>query len=90
MGIWEIILSTAFFAILGTLYVVGYNFFKKRSPEHLVHFYLILAVFRIMIVATVILLYTLTADSRAQAVHFAMMFIAMYVVMMIITLTLKH
>jgi hypothetical protein len=90
MGVCEFVLSTAFFAFFGTLYVAGYNFFKKRNPEHLVRFYLILAVFRIMIVATVILLYTLTADSRPQAIHFAMMFIAMYVVMMIITLTLKH
>lgn len=90
MGILEIVLSLAFFTLLGTVYIVGYNFFKKRKPEHFVYFYLILAVIRLLLVGSVILIYTLTVDSRPQAIHFAIMFIIMYIVMMTVTLTLKH
>jgi len=83
-------LSLAFFTLLGIIYIVGYNFFKKRKPEYFVYFYLIFAVVRLLLVGSVILIYTLSVDSRPQAVHFAIMFIIMYLVMMTVTLTLKH
>jgi hypothetical protein len=90
MGIWEIVLSLVFFTLLGTVYVLGYNFFKKRHPEYFIHFYLTLTVVRLLLVGSVILIYTLAVDSKPQAMHFAIMFLIMYVVMMVVTLTLKH
>ena len=90
MNLLEIVLSLAFFTILGTIYIVGYNFFKKRKPEYFVYFYLIFAVVRLLLVGSVILVYALSVESRPQVVHFAIMFIIMYVVMMAVTLSLKH
>jgi hypothetical protein len=90
MNILEFVLSLTFFTLLGIVYIVGYNFFKKRKPEHFIYFYLILSVVRLLLVGSVILFYTLSVESRPQAVHFAIMFIIMYIVMMTVTLTLKH
>lgn len=90
MGILEIVFSVLFFTLLGTIYIIGYNYFKKHDPEHFIHFYMILTVVRLLLVGSVVLIYSLTVESRPQAIHFAVMFLIMYLVMMVVTLTLKH
>lgn len=90
MSLSAIFLSVLFFTVLGMAYVKGYDFVKRRSPEHLVHFYLVMATIRLLLIATVVAIYVFLSDSREDSIHFAAMFIGMYVVMMIITLVLKH
>lgn len=90
MSLTAIFLSVLFFTILGMAYVKGYDLVKKRSPGHLVHFYLIMTTIRLLLVATVLAIYVFLADNREDSTRFAAMFLGMYVVMMIITLVLKH
>ena len=39
----SVFLSVLFFTLLGMAYVKGYDVVKRRSPENLVQFYLIMA-----------------------------------------------
>lgn len=86
----EVLLSIAFFSLLGLAYVKGYDAVKKRSAEHLPHFYLIMAVIRMLLVGTVVAIYVLASENRDHSIRFALMFIMMYVVMMVVTLKLRH
>jgi cytochrome c biogenesis factor len=88
--ILEAVLSALFFTLLGVAYVKGYDAVKRHSPEHLVQFYLIMATVRMLLIATVVALYVLFAKNREDAIPFAAMFIIMYVVMMMVTLKLRH
>ena len=86
----ELFLSALFLTLLGTAYVKGYDVVKRHSPDHLVHFYLIMATVRMLLVGTVVALYVLFAEKREDAIRFALIFIIMYVVMMAVTLKLRH
>ncbi len=90
MSVLTISLSALFFVILGTAYVKGLGFVKRHVPEHMVHFYLIMATIRMLLVATIVVLYVLLSDNRDDSIGFAAMFLGMYVVMMVVTLILKH
>ena len=86
----EIILSALFFTLLGVAYVKGYDLVKKHSPDHLVHFYLIMATIRMLLVVTVVGLYVFFTENREDAIHFAIIFIIMYAVTMVVTLLMRH
>ena len=86
----ELFLSALFFSLLGVAYVKGYDVVKSRSPEHLPHFYLILATIRMLLVGTVVALYVIFTEDRAEATRFALIYIIMYATMMAVTLTLRH
>ncbi len=86
----EYFFSALFFTLLGMAYVRGYDIVKSRSPEHLVHFYLVMAVIRMLLVVTVVALYVLFAPNREDAIHFAAIILIMYAVMMVVTLSLRH
>ena len=83
-------LAALFFTLLGVAYVKGYDLVKSRSPEHLVHFYLVMATIRMLLVATVVGLYVFFAPTREDAIHFAVIILVMYAIMMVVTLTLRH
>ena len=86
----EYVLSVLFFTLLGVAYVKGYDIVKRHSPDHLVHFYLIMATIRMLLVATVIGLYVFFTENREDAIHFAIIFIIMYAITMVITLLMRH
>lgn len=86
----SVFLSVLFFTLLGMAYVKGYDAVKRRSPENLVQFYLIMATIRMVLVATVVVLYVVFTADRDKAVEFAAMFIIMYAIMMVVTLTMRH
>ena len=87
----EIVLSILFFTLLGVAYVKGYDVVKAHSPEHLVHFYLIMATVRMLLVGTAVAIYVLLiASDREDAIRFALIYIIMYAIMMVITLKLRH
>ena len=54
MSALTVILTAVFFILLGVAYVRGYDIVKRHSPDHLVHFYLLMTVIRIVLVATVV------------------------------------
>ena len=86
----EIVLSVLFFTLLGVAYVKGYDIVKRHSPDHLVHFYLIMATIRMLLVATVIGLYVFFTDNREDAILFALIYLIMYAIMMVVTLLMRH
>ena len=83
-------LAVLFFTLLGVAYVKGYDLVKSRSPEHLVHFYLVMATIRMLLVATVVGLYVFLAPTREDAIRFAGIILIMYAIMMVVTLKLRH
>jgi len=83
-------LAALFMTLLGVAYVKGYDLVKRRSPEHLVHFYLIMATVRMLMVATVVALYVFFASDREDAIRFAAIILIMYAIMMAVTLKLRH
>ena len=68
----------------------GYDFVKKRSPEHLAHFCLIMATVRMLLIGTMVALYVLFAESHDEAVRFALITLIMYAIMMVTTLAMRH
>jgi cytochrome c biogenesis factor len=86
----SVFLSVLFFTLLGMAYVKGYDAVKRRSPENLVQFYLIIATIRMVLVATVVALYVVFTTDRDKAIEFAAMFIIMYAIMMVVTLVMRH
>ena len=88
--VFEIVLSVLFFILLGVAYVKGYDIVKEHAPDHLVHFYLIMATIRMLLVLTVVGLYVFFTENREVAIRFAIIFIIMYATTMVITLTLRH
>ena len=86
----EYVLSVLFFTLLGVTYVKGYDLVKKHSPDHLVHFYLIMATIRMLLVATVVGLYVFFTENREDAIHFAAVFLIMYAITMVVTLLMRH
>ena len=86
----SVFLTALFFTLLGLAYVKGYDLVKRRSPEHLVHFYLIMATIRMLLTMTVIGLYVMLTPDRDAAIHFSVLCMAMYLLMMVVTLSLRH
>ena len=86
----EFFFAVLLMTLLGIAYVKGYDLVKRRSPEHLVHFYLIMATIRMLLVATVTLLYIFLAANREDAIRFVTILIIMYEIMMVVTLKLRH
>jgi cytochrome c biogenesis factor len=76
--------------LIGMAYVKGYDIVRMKSPEHLPHFYLIMATIRILLVLTVVGLYVLFADSREDIIRFGVMTMVMYAIMMVVTLLMRH
>jgi cytochrome c biogenesis factor len=90
MSVLSVSLSISYFIVIGLAYVRGYDVVKRHSPGHLVHFYLIMTAIRMLLTATVVVVYVLLSDSRDDSIRFAAMFMSMYAVMMVVTLILKH
>ena len=88
--ILEVVLSAIFFFLLGFAYVKGYDIVRHHSPEHLPHFYLIMATIRMLLVGTVAALYVFFTENREDTIRFAIIYIIMYIVMMVVTLKLRH
>lgn len=89
--VFEVLFGALFFTMLGLAYVKGYDMVKSHSQEHLVHFYLIMATVRMVLVCTVVATYVLLiAGNRDNAIRFALIYIIMYAIMMVVTLILRH
>lgn len=90
MDILTIFFSVLFFTLLGVAYCKGYDFTAKHSHERLPQFYLIMTVIRFILVITIIGMYAVFSEDRTKTIEFAITFFTMYVVMMVVTLKLKH
>jgi cytochrome c biogenesis factor len=88
--IQETCFAVLFFTLLGVAYVKGYDMVKSRSPEHLPHFYLIMATIRMLLVATVVGLYVFFTESKEETIRFAVTILIMYAITMVVTLKIRH
>ena len=86
----EFFLSALLIMLLGVAYVKGYDMVKRHSAEHLVHFYLLMAAIRMLLVVTAVAIYVVCASDRESATHFAASVMIMYAVMMVVTLSMRH
>ena len=87
----QILFGILFFTLLGLAYVKGYDVVKAHSPQHLVHFYLIMATVRMLLVGTAVAIYVLLiAQNRTDAIRFALIILIMYAIMMVVTQKLRH
>jgi cytochrome c biogenesis factor len=86
----EFFLSALLITLLGVAYVKGYDVVKRHSAEHLVHFYLLMAVIRMLLVTTAVAIYVICASDREGATHFAASIMIMYALMMVVTLSMRH
>ena len=78
-------IAALLFALLGVTYVKGYDIVREKSPEHLPHFYLVMATVRMLLILTLLGAYVLLTDDREEAIRFALACMGMYVVMMAVT-----
>lgn len=91
MSITVVILTVLFFLAMGFVYCVGWDYVKKHMPEHQVHFYMIAAAARFILVALLILAYIrLAGDTQHGNIKFAMLALALYVALMIVIMRWKH
>lgn len=76
--------------LLGVSYVKLYDVVKARQSEALPRFYLIMMLIRMLLVASLVGIYALLASDRQDVMRFAAVYLAMYVVMMVVTLCMRH
>lgn len=85
-----IFLSVLFYVLLGMAYCKGYDVTKEHSPGRLPQFYFVMAAIRFLLVASAVAIYVFFSKNREDTLYFTAMFFAMYVIMMVVTLKLKH
>ena len=86
----EYILSVLLFTLLGVTYVMGYDYVKKHSVEHLPQFCLAMTVVRLILALTLAGIIIFFKDNREDTIRFAIIYIIMYMVTMVVTLKLRH
>ena len=86
-----IVVCLLIFIILGGGWIAGYQYLKDKGPQYLVRFYLIYAIFRILTVLSVaVVSIFFISGSTAESKSFVLMLFTMYVLMMALTLIMKH
>lgn len=90
MDTLTIFLSALFFTLLGAAYCKGYDITRRHSPGRLPQFYMIMAAIRFVLIVSAVGIYAFLSENRTSTIHFAAMILLMYLVMMMVTLKLKH
>ena len=86
----EYILAAVLLALLGTAHVVGFDFVKKHSAAHLPQFCLAMTVIRLVLVGTLAGVVILLKENRDDAMQFAVIYLIMYAIMVVVSLWLRH
>ena len=92
MSILTVLLGVTLYVVLGMMiWIKGASYVKEHSPKHLPNFYMTLTVIRITSILIVIGLYLVfVSKSYRESVSFIVMMLAMYALMMIVTLLIRH
>lgn len=80
----------AVFAILSLAYIKGMAFVSKHSPDNMVKFHFIMVAVRFMFAVTTVGLYMLFSTNRHETLIFAAFVVALYILMMALTIIIKH
>ena len=86
----EYILAVLLLALLGTTHVIGYDFVKKHSAEHLPQFCLAMTIIRLVLVGTLAGIVILLKENREDAIQFAIIYLIMYAITVVVSLWLRH
>jgi hypothetical protein len=86
----EYILAALLLSLLGTAHVMGFDFVKKHSPAHLPQFCLAMTVIRLVLVGTLAGIVILLKENREDAMMFAIIYLIMYAITVVISLWLRH
>ncbi len=86
----EYVLSVLLFTLLGVAYVLGYDFVKKRTADYLPHFCLAMAVIRLLLASTLAGIIIFFKEDRDETITFAIIYMVMYLLTMVVTLKLRH
>ena len=86
----EYVLSVLLFTLLGVAYVLGYDFVKKRTADYLPHFCLAMAVIRLLLTSTLAGIIIFFKEDRDETITFAIIYMVMYLLTMVVTLKLRH
>ncbi len=84
------VLAALLFTLLGVAYVKGFDLTKRHAPDKLPQFCMLMAAIRFLLLATFFAISVYISDSREETVRFAIIYIIMYIVMMVATLSLRH
>ena len=91
MSILTVSLGVTLYVILGMIWIKGASYVREHSPKHLLNFYMTLTVIRVTSILMVIGLYLVfVSKSYRESVSFVVMMLAMYALMMIVTLLIRH
>lgn len=91
MSILTVFLGVTMYVILGMIWIKGVSYVREHSPKHLPNFYMTLTVIRVTSILMVIGLYLVfVSKSYRESVSFVVMMLAMYALMMIVTLLIRH
>ena len=86
----EYILAVLLLSLLGTAHVMVFDFVKKHSPAHLPQFCLAMTVIRLVLVGTLAGIVILLKENREDAMIFAIIYLIMYAITVVISLWLRH
>lgn len=86
----EYVLSVLLFTLLGVAYVLGYDLVKKRTADYLPHFCLAMAVIRLLLASTLAGIIIFFKEDRDETITFAIIYMVMYLLTMVVTLKLRH
>lgn len=91
VSVLAIMFSLLLLVALGAGWMAGYRYFKAEDHQMLVRFYMAYAAFRVFIILGYAAIYIFfISDSVAESKAFVLMLFSMYVLMMALTLILKH
>jgi hypothetical protein len=85
-----ICLTTAVFATLAFAYIRGMAFVKQNAPDNMVKFHFIMVAVRFMFAVTAVGLFILFSDNRHDTLVFAAFVVALYLLVMALTIIVKH
>ncbi|MBQ8464361.1 MAG: hypothetical protein IJ544_09645 [Prevotella sp.] len=84
------IVAALLITLLGVAYVKGFDLVKRHSPDRLPQFCLLMAAIRFLLLATLFAISVFFSETREETTRFAIVYIIMYVLMMTVTLSLRH
>lgn len=91
MSILTVFLGVTLYVVLGMIWIKGASYVKEHSPKHLPNFYMTLTVIRVTSILMMIGLYLVfVSKSYRESISFVIMMLAMYALMMIVTLLIRH
>jgi hypothetical protein len=90
LSVFAIFVTVFLFTLLGMAWVVGVDYVRKHFPDSLVKFYMVMSAIRFVFVLTAMGIYMVFSPGWDSTCHYAILLLALYALMMVVTLIIKH